>query len=812
MSSVLEFHLGPVQGFIAEARRTRDYWAGSFLLSWLVGKAMQAARADGGTVRLPMIEGPVGADGTRWIDPTIAALTMDAADPNRPKPFLGTLINNFVADNVKPETGQSAACALRKAWVDLADAVRMDVLDDFEFLGNEAERVRGVWSAQIGNKEFNPFWEIYAVTYPKRTTWSPIQASTPGEETALDRRKAFRFSPWIGVPAANSGNFCTMIGGLVDISGLERQGIATNANQDFRAFWDKVRGQLVRARYKNRRDDPMDCLDLRPNESLSAPALVKRLFPLLAIVNRSKLEEIVGWVPEVRSSTAIGELIRKDPGFLARIRRLVEIDSSESASTRSADDPLDELQRQSPTHWPSTSYMAAAHWIARAQRSAPGKCAKFADAIDAVSTKLGMAEWELWLRCVWNDYLYPPEGERRKAPVLFATDGAMFYESRLERAPSELGNACGVKETIRNAKGFLRQIRDSRLKLPSAVQRSYVSSDSSSGTVPVVGAPPSYYALVRMDGDFAGKALADPASQQPASMLFNRFAQAVRGSSDPSATENETLGEVASRNGVVLFSGGDELLALFPPEDAFHAVQVLRNRFIAARAQALGDFPLAQGALAAKLTISGAVLFAHVRAPLGWAIREVGNLLDNVAKKAVGRDTLAMAVLDGDGLRPEWAAKWDSPQVDAFASLLDRAIHSDGFLWSNQFYHDLADALSAFVVPPGMPRYVERLEAARNNDGTSIGLATDRDLITAIIKRVIPAGASERDTTVAALFDLLRLSGENKDTTTRDQQPAVTFPGAVYLAALDILRVLGGNWCKDTHVERPIQTAQAEAA
>ncbi|MDQ3773077.1 MAG: hypothetical protein M3461_01130 [Pseudomonadota bacterium] len=32
---ILHFTLGPVQGFVAQARRTRDLWGGSFLLSWL---------------------------------------------------------------------------------------------------------------------------------------------------------------------------------------------------------------------------------------------------------------------------------------------------------------------------------------------------------------------------------------------------------------------------------------------------------------------------------------------------------------------------------------------------------------------------------------------------------------------------------------------------------------------------------------------------------------------------------------------------------------------------------------------------------
>ena len=36
------FMLSPVQSFISQARRTRDFWAGSFLLSWLSAVAMQA--------------------------------------------------------------------------------------------------------------------------------------------------------------------------------------------------------------------------------------------------------------------------------------------------------------------------------------------------------------------------------------------------------------------------------------------------------------------------------------------------------------------------------------------------------------------------------------------------------------------------------------------------------------------------------------------------------------------------------------------------------------------------------------------------
>jgi len=40
-STLLKLQIGPVQEFIAQARSTRDLWSGSYLLSWLIGHAIQ---------------------------------------------------------------------------------------------------------------------------------------------------------------------------------------------------------------------------------------------------------------------------------------------------------------------------------------------------------------------------------------------------------------------------------------------------------------------------------------------------------------------------------------------------------------------------------------------------------------------------------------------------------------------------------------------------------------------------------------------------------------------------------------------------
>ena len=54
-SKIFHFTLGPVQSFVAQARRTRDLWAGSFLLSWLSGQAMKSILEQGGQIIFPAV-------------------------------------------------------------------------------------------------------------------------------------------------------------------------------------------------------------------------------------------------------------------------------------------------------------------------------------------------------------------------------------------------------------------------------------------------------------------------------------------------------------------------------------------------------------------------------------------------------------------------------------------------------------------------------------------------------------------------------------------------------------------------------------
>ena len=74
------FHLtiGPVQAFVAQARRTRDFWAGSFVLSFLSSVAMSAVRQQGGEIQFPVPDNNY----LSWLEGT--------NKPNAPKPLQGS--------------------------------------------------------------------------------------------------------------------------------------------------------------------------------------------------------------------------------------------------------------------------------------------------------------------------------------------------------------------------------------------------------------------------------------------------------------------------------------------------------------------------------------------------------------------------------------------------------------------------------------------------------------------------------------------------------------------------------------------------
>jgi CRISPR-associated protein Cmr2 len=224
----LEFSIGPVQGFVAQSRRTRDLWASSFLLSHLAEIAMHQLAPHRGALLIPSPQALAG----------------------QARHDFGTLPNRFIANFADTQSAtqaaQAAAAAVRQRWQAVANAVWTPFLEGLVVSAPTlTTHTRTIWDRQVLN-----FWELTWVVAPA-TISSHLQAA----------RKNWRTTPATVEP----GDHCTMMHTHQELSGWIR-----SVSRDDRTrqdhFWATLREKLGQ-------------LDLADDERLCAIALIKRLFP-----------------------------------------------------------------------------------------------------------------------------------------------------------------------------------------------------------------------------------------------------------------------------------------------------------------------------------------------------------------------------------------------------------------------------------------------------------------------------------------------------------------------------------------------------
>ena len=95
----LHFTIGPVQGFVAQSRRTRDLLASSFMLSYLAGHGMVDIIRAGGEIQFPHVQESHNTHQEKQIvDSLLQAIneTVDGSSKNE-GPWIGSLPNRFRA-------------------------------------------------------------------------------------------------------------------------------------------------------------------------------------------------------------------------------------------------------------------------------------------------------------------------------------------------------------------------------------------------------------------------------------------------------------------------------------------------------------------------------------------------------------------------------------------------------------------------------------------------------------------------------------------------------------------------------------------
>jgi CRISPR-associated protein Cmr2 len=241
LTHILHFTIGPVQGFVSQARRTRDFWAGSFLLSYLSATAMR------------YVEKEVGPDAIKFPDvkddPIMQRLRKILTD----SPTIATLPNHFKAEVPENFDGHKVKAAVVTEWERIADAVwdaDLKGLSDLEGQSVSLAKPKEIWDRQIRH-----FWDISWVIVPK-----PADGEKDDSAETLDRRKNMR----VFMPQTEYGDKCSIMGEYQELSGCD----GPNRKKQNKELWD-----AVRTKFNND-----DTFDIGKNERLCAVAFVKRRF------------------------------------------------------------------------------------------------------------------------------------------------------------------------------------------------------------------------------------------------------------------------------------------------------------------------------------------------------------------------------------------------------------------------------------------------------------------------------------------------------------------------------------------------------
>jgi len=347
--SELHFTLGPVQGFVAQARRSRDFWAGSFLLSWLSAVAMRTVRAHRGRILFPAANEGFLA----WLE----------GRGSGEAPRQGNVPNRFKAEVPRDLDPERIVESVRLAWQSLAEKVWQK--DLAAVAGPEQ---RAIWQRQVEG-----FWEIqWALT------------DDPAATSVLDRRKLWRSH----LLPAEPGLKCMVIEGLQELSAAPCPGLRDSS----RELWGQVRENL--AGWKQ---------DLGEAEQLSAIAFIKRRFahhfPGLRVAMPGGWS-LRGWpmnpaVPSVVYMAAVhwleGLLLREEEGALRQLEQAAAI-ATERYSTLAEEIPCirraqEERDWEKPLRFSSEGGMFFRSALENPREFSPERARPMLQALDALSTR-----------------------------------------------------------------------------------------------------------------------------------------------------------------------------------------------------------------------------------------------------------------------------------------------------------------------------------------------------------------------------------------------------------------------------------------
>ena len=206
-------------------------------------------------------------------------------------------------------------------------------------------------------------------------------------------------------------------------------------------------------------------------------------------------------------------------------------------------------------------------------------------------------------------------------------DGEWFFLETYERAMDVLGQSI-IGDRAKRDK--LSLAREAVQRLLNTVQDLELTPSR----------PSPYYALLMADGDQMGEQIRNAATHGP----------------EKHVAISEALAEFASREvyrlieekyaGRVMYTGGDDVLALLPLPNALAAAEDLRQAY-SARMAGLLEMP----------TMSAGIAIAHHLSPLSQVL-QAARQAEHAAKEEYGRSAITVAFLTRGGAPVMMASKW----------------------------------------------------------------------------------------------------------------------------------------------------------
>lgn len=185
-----------------------------------------------------------------------------------------------------------------------------------------------------------------------------------------------------------------------------------------------------------------------------------------------------------------------------------------------------------------------------------------------------------------------------------------------------------------------------------------------------------YIAIIAMDGDRMGEKLSSFTEKEEHREFSKKLA------------EYASAVSISSEDGLLIYAGGDDVLAVVKAKRAFEIAEKLAKDFM----ETLNDKDFR------KVTASAGIAIGSTKAPLQDLIKEA-QAAESRAKHIYGRDALAVSILKRSGEILHWGCKWDSTALKIYEALLKK----DGK------FSRFAYKLAGFLEPYDLGR--------RNNEG-----------------------------------------------------------------------------------------------